>query len=641
MPKHVTITSLETDLPSRLADANMKAANATATALALDATINGTGQPITFEQFPVAASGLTNFNAAAIAQDTITTAPNGNIYAVYWDAERNPRIAAKSPKLEGWATAAIGMLEGNPLAAPVLVDSHNNIVVAVDGDGYIHVSGNHHNHRLRYARSRNPYDITAWDTPGMIGTDEKRVCYPQFVRTTGGDLLFFYREGESGNGDHLLNRYSVTSKTWSRVSMIFKGTTPVVPDQSAYINRVVLDKNNRLHVFYMWRETPDAATNTDLSYIYSDDFGVTWKNKAGATQALPITPSNTAPRILAGNPGGLINQSGASVDSNGVPHTLFWLNGPTVKQLHHFYWNGAAWADVVVADAGTGISRATAYSTTDGKTYAVYLNNRKPVAKRIYPTLGNEVTLYPHEQGAWEPAYDAHVGANLLRLMLSPANTSDPTYSRSYAGALTVDMTKVESLPSTLVLPAPRSVPAPETEPVVDGLPLLPGRFYIAAGETSQADTFIPAGEFRGAVVTSARTAHITTFGVDVLFGATRVGTTRILVFDLGGKLLHISNPIDTTALGVRTTAASFLFSKGQSVVVGTLTQGDSSPGLRWLEGTRDHRVGGASASSALAAVKASGFSATGIVGDVPTQVTLNGTSRVPLVALGVWNEVA
>ena len=627
----------DAQLPARLDATTLTDSIVTQSAAKIGEVLND-GQPIIFEPLPVAASGLMAYNAAAIAQDTITTAPNGDQYAVYWDANREPRIAAKPSTLTTWTSVSLASVAGNPLAAPVVLDSHNNIVVAVDGDGYIHVSGNHHTHPLRYIRSANPYDISAWIRPGMVGTEEQNVTYPQFVRVADGDLLFFYRDGGSGNGDHLINRYDTATKTWSRVTRFLKGAAPVAPDQCAYINRIARSADGTLHVFYMWRESGDETTNTDLSYIKSVDDGVTWRTVSGEVQALPITPSNTAPRILAGNPGGLINQSGASVDSNGIPHTAFWLTGGPSKQLHHFYWNGAAWANVIVADSTSGISRPTMYSTSDGKTYAIFARWNKPVAKRVYPTQGAEIQLFPHYQGGWEPAYDAHAPANKLRMMVAPSSTTNKLYASTYAGIVTVDMSQVDALPASLVYPRPRSVTAPEDNRPVAGLPLFPSKWYVAAGTVTSTDTALADGDFRGAIVTAAETAYINNMAIEVVGRANLGGATRIVIFSLKGELLYTSAAISTATVGVKTVNTDFYLTKGQTVVVGTLTQGATSAAMKWLETYRDNRIGSATATSALTGSQFSGVAVTIGAGAIPATVAFNGTSRVPAVALGVWS---
>ncbi|MER2142150.1 MAG: BNR repeat-containing protein [Eubacteriales bacterium] len=602
------------------------------------AGINGDEQPITFDQFPIPASGVEQFNSATIAQDNVTTAPNGDVYSVYWDANREPRIAARVSALGTYVTASLAYSANNPLASPVTVDSHNNIVIAVDGDGFIHVSGNHHGQALRYMRSANPYDIASWEQPVMIGAEENSVTYPQFVRTSDGDLLFFYRNGVSGNGDHYLNRYSRATRTWSRVSQIFKGTAPVSPDQCAYINRVSLGADGSLHVFYMWRETTSPGTNRDLSYIKSTDGGVTWQTVTGDEVQTPITPENTAPRIIAGNPGGLVNQSGSCVDSSGNPHTFFWLNsseGSSSKRLHHIHFSAGEWHNEVVADSSSGISRATGYALPDGRVYAVFKRNGCPTALRVQPSLGEEVTLFPHNLASWEPSYDSEAPAGTLRMLLSPAKAGDPLFSSTYAGILSVDMLQVDNLPADRVVAKPQSVALPGSTTPVSGTPMASGRFYTPAGARSTLDGSMPSGDFRGAIYTAAEEGAINKLAVNVVGRAGVTGVTRLAAYSIDGDLLAVTEPIDTSTTGVKVANTLFRVGKGRSFIVGAITYGSTSPSFMWLDGSHDFRVGSSSANSAFSLLPGLSFNTSN--GVLPLKASFNGTSKVPLVSIGVF----
>lgn len=418
-------------------------------------------QSITFEQFPFAAAGFDGANTANIAQDVITTAPNGTSYAVYWDANLEPRIAVKRPEVGTWDTFSLASAAGSTLLPLKSIDSHRNMVVAVDGDGYIHVSGNHHVDPLQYIRSANPYDVSSWVSPGMTGTNEDKVTYPQFVRLASGDLLFFWRNGDgSGDGDHFINRYTKATKTWSRVAQLFVGTTPTVdPNQSAYLNRITYNATTgALHVFYMWRDTPDETTNHDFGYVTSTDDGVTWKTAAGVTQTLPISPSNLAPVFLPGRPTGLVNQQGASIDSSGRPHTILRLGSTGAWTLNHYYWNGAAWVSEVVLTTTAALGRPGLYSTTGSNTYALYSQGDKAYAHRIFPTIGSPVQLYGFTQKGWTAAYDPFGSTNKMRVLISPANSVDTAKEGTYIGALTVDMTKVDALPTARYVAPPTAV---------------------------------------------------------------------------------------------------------------------------------------------------------------------------------------
>jgi hypothetical protein len=84
---------------------------------------------------------------------------------------------------------------------------------------------------------------------------------------------------------------------------------------------------DRLHVAWCWRDSPDAATNHDLFYVYSDDHGRTWRNNAGASVGTsgtaPVTSTTTGARVWEIRQNrGLINQEHMTVDHAGRVHVL-------------------------------------------------------------------------------------------------------------------------------------------------------------------------------------------------------------------------------------------------------------------------------------------------------------------------------
>jgi hypothetical protein len=133
-------------------------------------------------------------------------------------------IGKRSMPDGAWESYELASTTGNPMVSPTVDDGHNSLAVALDSDGYFHVSGNMHNFALRYVRSTAPSNITAWTAPAMIGTNEYSVTYPQFITAGDGSLLFLHRTGGAGNGDSYLNRYNVTTMTWARVSKLLSGT---------------------------------------------------------------------------------------------------------------------------------------------------------------------------------------------------------------------------------------------------------------------------------------------------------------------------------------------------------------------------------------------------------------------------------
>jgi hypothetical protein len=570
----------------------------------------------------------------------VTTAPDGTKYAVFWDAQKRPQIGKFDTVARTWQLFDLSTVASNPLSAPeVGDDTHHNVVVAVDGDGYIHVAANHHDNTLRYLRSTNAGDITAWTKLAMVGTQETSVSYPQFVRLSGGDLLLFYRNGSSGNGDTYLNRYAKSSKTWSRVSQVFSGTT-ASPTRSSYMNRIVLDSAGTLHLFYLWRISTDPSGNYDVSYIKSTDSGVTWTTAGGSAQTLPIDPTNTAPVVIAG--AGYVNQTGASVDSNNVPHACWWITSGGVSDLHHVYYAGGAWHNDVVATYNTAsVNRPGCWSDGAGNTFAVYARSGLLYAQKIYPTVGTERQVYPLTVGGWEPTFDVFAGASTMRLLFAPSWTG---LSNTYAGVLTVDSSiLLAGAPASLIYPRPSDITQSPLLPGqvsgIGGLPMVPGLYYSATG-TRDASGVAPAqNEARGAIIASGRACRITNVVVNVVAAGGTGATFKVVITDLSGNVIAATAAQDGTSTGNKNIALDFNLTQGQAVVAAVLNQGSASgTGFSRITSYHDPRVGVSLATGSFTGNNLAGLSATGISGALPATITWTQTANVPLVALYVFS---
>ncbi len=199
-------------------------------------------------------------------------------YVAYYDTKHRMTIASRALSERKW--------QRQTLDSKVGWDSHNGITMALDSSGHLHISGNMHCVPLIYFRTKKPGDITTLKRMPMTGNDEGRCTYPRFLNDANDRLIFHYRDGGSGNGRRLYNAYDSESKTWSR---LFK--TPLFDGRgkrNAYPLGPDTGPDGRFHVIWVWRDTPDCATNSNLSYARSRDL-VHWETAAGRSATLPIT----------------------------------------------------------------------------------------------------------------------------------------------------------------------------------------------------------------------------------------------------------------------------------------------------------------------------------------------------------------
>jgi hypothetical protein len=168
----------------------------------------------------------------------------------------------------------------------------------------------------------------------MVSEDE-RTDYPTFI-TVDGTIYFSFRDGGSGQGDQHFYRYNDDKRQWSRVL-----DTPLIDGQgerSAYIYGGGLPMpgpDGHWHLLWVWRETPDHATNNSLSYARTVGTDLTqWESAAGVPVTPPFTIENTELLVDGAPPGG-----GLSNPLN----ALHWdSQNRVVISYHRFDENGAS-----------------------------------------------------------------------------------------------------------------------------------------------------------------------------------------------------------------------------------------------------------------------------------------------------------
>ena len=226
----------------------------------------------------------------------------------FYDADRRLTVAVRSLDEKDWVFV--------PLPRHTGWDSHNSIEMAVDRDGFVHLTADMHTSPLVYFRSRHPlsepfttdsFEPLHHMTGDQTGDQERRVTYPRFLHDAAGDLVFMYRYGSSGNGDQILNRYDTTTRQWHRL-LDQPLTCGRVGDatMNAYLHGPVRGPDGFFHLAWVWRDTPDCETCHDVCYARSRDL-VHWERSDGTPLGLPITAATceVVDPVPAG--GGLLN----------------------------------------------------------------------------------------------------------------------------------------------------------------------------------------------------------------------------------------------------------------------------------------------------------------------------------------------
>lgn len=266
----------------------------------------------------------------------------GMQYTAYYDNSHSVVLAKRKLGSAKWERS-VTQYKGN------VFDAHNSISIIIDGDGYLHVAWDHHSYAnhltpLNYCRSIAPGVLRLSNKLGMSGLNEDMVTYPEFYQLPDGDLLFFFRDGVSGNGNIVLNRYSVETKKWTQIQNAFIDGEDL---RNPYW-QIAVDNKGVIHLSWTWRESPDAASNHDICYAKSADGGLTWSRSNGEKYALPIKEATAEYVVKIPQNSELINQTSMTTDSSGNPYiATYWKEkDDNAPQYHLLYLRNNSWVNL-------------------------------------------------------------------------------------------------------------------------------------------------------------------------------------------------------------------------------------------------------------------------------------------------------
>ncbi len=372
---------------------------------------------------------------AVIFRKSAITSFRDRQYASWYNAEGYVMLATRKLPSKVW-TVKRTEFKGN------VADAHNAISIMVDGRGVLHMSWDHHNNALNYARARVPESIEMGAKEVMTGRDERYVSYPEFYRMPDGSLLFFYRNGGSGKGELVMNRYDLKTSGWQRLqSSLIDGE-----GQRSPYTQTCVDASGIIHISWVWRESPDVASNHDMCYARSRDGGKTWERSDGTPYTLPIRAANAEYALKIPQNSQLINQTSMCSDSEGNPYIVSYWQKEGRPQYQLIYkdstWKtrqlGFRKGNFNLNGMGTKsipISRPLAVLLERrGKKTLIMLSRDAEQgnvleASCLDLTVGrlSSSTLYSSNLGSWEPTidqgrWDSH---KVLSVFLQPVQQQD------------------------------------------------------------------------------------------------------------------------------------------------------------------------------------------------------------------------
>ena len=393
----------------------------------------------TVKLIPVSKAWANNsVNAVVFRKNSLSTFRNTQFIAFY-DENRFVVLGKRKSGSTNW------ILQKTPYQGNA-ADAHNTIALMVDGDGFLHVSWDHHGNPLRYCRSISPGSLILGDKRSMTGIKENQVTYPEFYKLPDGNLLFFYRDGKSGQGDLIINKYDLKTQKWTQISDdLISGESQRNPYTQACV-----DEKGTIHISWVWRESPDVASNHDLAYARSTDGGKTWEKSTGEKYLLPITAATAEYTVTIPQKSELINQTSMTADAAGHPYiATYWRDsGTAVPQYHIVYKKDQSWK---VQNLGF---RKTAFSLSGGgtksipisrpqivvsseknKTGAVLIFRDEERGSKVSAAVSSDISknkweiedLTKESVGSWEPSYDTELWrkSSILNLFVEKVEQLD------------------------------------------------------------------------------------------------------------------------------------------------------------------------------------------------------------------------
>lgn len=404
-----------------------------------------------------------NMNAIAFRASALQTVGTQQ-FVTYFDDDRTVVVGRRTLGTDNWEIFDTGLEDihsgGN--------DDHNVISFGIDGDGRMHMSWGMHNNPLLYATSTAPVigtnPITFNAPTGMTGVNENRVTYPQFFNAEGGDLLFLYRNGSSGNGDTQLNRYDSSSDTWQSIQKpLFDGEVAGdgIPSLNAYPQTWGTDSQGTIHFTWTSRFQGDSPagesgyqTNHNFFYAKSPDEGVTWERSDGSVYApivgslAPISEANAEVVIDIPEGSSLINQADMTIDNNDRPVLASWwapdaTQGDHTRQYMLGWYDGAAWQISQITDRPFETKKSEAFVRDLGRPIVMVDDDNRTIVAMRYKEAGNVITiahstdrqnwqfldLTTEDLGVFEPTFDRTLWdrENKLNILYQPVETGPST----------------------------------------------------------------------------------------------------------------------------------------------------------------------------------------------------------------------
>jgi hypothetical protein len=263
---------------------------------------------------------------------------NGKTYLVYIDgATVDSYIVCYTHATHTWSDPVF--------IGTGISDGHGSPCMVINNAGYIYVFYGCHDSAVKWAKSTNPEDISAWTDLGNFATGT--CTYPNAIKDSSGNLYVFYRK--PSNYAEVYKKSTDGGATWSAESTIitFKNDS----NGWCYIEHPAYDAvNGRIHiVWFRGASTVPVRLHVYHAYFKISDGHMYSMNGTDLGTTIDYAEMNTYCKIVDSGLKSTSDRGRVRLDSNGYPYIIYHQGQTDNTPLDGTYdikfikWNGSSW----------------------------------------------------------------------------------------------------------------------------------------------------------------------------------------------------------------------------------------------------------------------------------------------------------
>jgi hypothetical protein len=239
-------------------------------------------------------------------------------------------------------------------------DPHDNAALAIDGQGYlwVFVSGRATARPGWKFRAKKPYSVAEFE---FIRQDEMTYPQPRFIPGFG----FFNLFTKYTNGRELYWETSTNGINWSAHQKL--------AGIGGHYQVSNVRSDGLVATFFNRHPGGDVDKRTDLYYLQTTNYGVTWTTASGLPVSVPLTTTNNPARVMDyASLGELMYTCDLNFDTNGHPVLLYIVShnyqpGPAgdPRTWTIARWTGSQWVISAVCQSDHNYDMGSLYIQPD------------------------------------------------------------------------------------------------------------------------------------------------------------------------------------------------------------------------------------------------------------------------------------